>query len=113
MKKTDPLPRRADDKPPTNYQEYLARCAKNQVITGRGLGNVFTHAPCPFCGAPEFMVFEVMETELAMVKEHTCAECERSAKFMVFDIAGGKTFHLVQTGGPDQPDWMVHKMERI
>jgi len=97
---------------PTSYAEYLERFHANQKLSGYGL-DVTVHLPCPFCAAPDFMVYKVIDSEAAMVDGSTCKECSRSAA-MEFSVntPSQKAFEVVQTGGDDQPDWLEPKMRR-
>jgi hypothetical protein len=99
--------------PPTNLSEYNRRFALNQEITGFGITGVEQHTPCPFCAAPDFMVHKILETEEAFSKGAECRECGRSAKALFDRSTGGVRFEIVQTGGPEQPDWLVPKMRRV
>jgi len=99
---------------PKNCEEYLERSARNQSVEGYGLGSVYIHAPCPFCGAKDFMVYELMTVNEAMQKESICSECNRGAKFILDKCDHGNLFfEMVQTTGPDQPDWLPFKMRRM
>jgi len=98
---------------PRNAAEYLRRFNANEKIDGFGIGNVHIHMPCPFCAAPEFMVFEVLQTEQAMMKGATCKECGRGARAQIRKDAAGTSFEILQTAGPDQPEWLTPKMRRI
>lgn len=82
--------------------EYLERVNKNQEITGFGM-EVTMHMPCPFCGAPDFMVYLVLETEIAAKRGAVCKECKRGARALFDHSQGGVQFEFVQTEGPD-PD---------
>lgn len=98
---------------PTNKDEYLARFYANQGAEGWGLETASV-IPCPFCAAPRWMVAKILEIEEAMQRSHHCGECGRSAKsILTHHHGGGKSFEVVQTGGPDQPDWFEPKMRRV
>lgn len=97
---------------PASMEEYLERFKRNQWIRGAGIGNVFVHMPCPFCAAVDFMVYELLQTAEVMRKDTLCRECGRSAKAVFHVEHGGTAFEIVQTGGPDVPDWMP-KMRRV
>lgn len=97
---------------PNNKEEYLTRYHSNQRYTGFGLETAMV-MPCPFCAAPDFLVCRVIDTEKALSEDTKCKECERSAKYIFQRNAIGVTFEIVQTGGPDQPDWFTPKMRRI
>lgn len=99
--------------PPTSISEYNRRFALNHKIEGFGITGVEQHTPCPFCAAPDFIVHKILETERAMSEGATCRECGRSAKAIIKHGDGGVQFEIVQTGGPDQPDWLVPKMRRV
>lgn len=98
---------------PTSAQEYLARFSANQKITGHGIGNVYIHMPCPFCAAPEFIVYELLEVEEAMAKGAECRECGRAARAVFTRSPSSVSFEIMQTGGPDQPEWLTPKMRRM
>lgn len=96
---------------PSNAAEYLERFNKNQRIEGFGLETTCI-TPCPFCAAPDFARWKVLEVEDAMQKETTCRECGRSAKAIFTRTPSSVAFEIVQTGGPDQPEWLTPKMRR-
>ncbi len=97
---------------PKSMAEYAERFHANQTITGFGLETTM-HLPCPFCAAPDFMVYRVIDAESAMVEGATCSECKRGAaiEFSV-NTPSNKQFELVQTSGDPQPDWLEPKMRR-
>jgi bacterioferritin-associated ferredoxin len=97
---------------PTSLSEYLERFERNQVIDGWGLA-VRVHLPCPFCAAPDFLVYRMTEVEAAMTHGAMCAACGRSAKALIIRAEGELSLEVVQTSGPDQPVWMVPKMRRL
>lgn len=96
---------------PTNHDEYLQRFSLNQRMSSFGL-NTTMHMPCPFCAAPDFLVYRVVEVQEAMGKGAVCKECGRGAKAVFIGHKGGISFEIVQTSGPDQPDWLEPKMRR-
>lgn len=98
---------------PKNFAEYTERTNINTRITGQGIGNVYTHQPCFFCGAPDFMCYEIMQVEKVMSEGATCKECGRSCKAIFKHDRGSTAFEVVQTGGPEQPDYFTHKMRRV
>ena len=98
---------------PTNMTEFAIRFHSNEKITGAGLGNIFCHWPCPFCGAPEFMVWEILDARIVMETGARCRECGRSAKGIATDHHGGVHIEIVQIGGPPQPEWLEPKMRRL
>ena len=98
---------------PQNAAEYIERFAQNQKIDGYGVGNIHIHMPCPFCAAPDFLVYELLDTESALEKGGSCQECKRAAHAEIVRQKGGVQFEMVQTAGPDQPEWLVPKMRRI
>jgi hypothetical protein len=97
---------------PANKEEYEKRYHANQRIEGFGLGNVHIHLPCPFCAAPDFMIYELMETEACLEKGAVCKECKRGMGAMVTRDGGAVQIEMVQTEGPDAPDY-VPRMKRI
>lgn len=97
---------------PTNATEYLERFYANQKVSGY-YTEVKTHCPCPFCAAPDWMILRILYTQEDMQKDTTCKECGRSAKAVITTHHGGVSFEFVQTGGPDQPEWLTPKMRRL
>jgi hypothetical protein len=97
---------------PTNIIEYNARFLENQRITGWGPG-VEMHMPCPFCTAPDFMVFQIMQTEQAFAKGAVCGSCGRGMKMIVRRGPGEVRYRPVQTEGPDAPAWMDPQIPRL
>ncbi len=99
---------------PTSMEEYVARFGRNQATTGYGIEGVTQHCPCPFCAAADWLVFRVLDTKEALRKGATCRECGRSARAHYrVDLPGHVEFEMVQTGGPDQPEWLQPKMRRV
>lgn len=96
---------------PTNADEFNARYNRNLHYENTGLQTT-THIPCPFCAAPDFMVFRVLRTTEAMELGGTCRECGRSSRSEVTRKPGEVSFEIVQTGGADPPDYMP-KMRRV
>ena len=94
---------------PASRDEYLDRLKANAVITGFGLDTTM-HMPCPFCAAPDFLVYGIFAAESALAKGAACGECGRSAKAIFLQEGPGE---VVQTGGPDAPEWLTPKMRRV
>lgn len=98
---------------PTNYKDFVTRAARNMKYEGTGSDLTMVSA-CPFCGAAEFLRANILSVEETLSQGSTCKECERSAKIEVrLDDQGGKHIEIVQTGGPEQPEWLIPKMRRI
>jgi hypothetical protein len=96
---------------PISAAEYNERFQANVRVEGFGL-EVTMHMPCPFCAAPDFMVYKVLSTEEAMKSGGSCKQCGRSAAALFDRTPDRIRFSIVQTGGPDQPAWMEPKMPR-
>ena len=92
---------------PATGEDYDALAMANTRISGHGVRETRIHLPCPFCAAPEFMSYLVIDAEAAMTAGATCEACGRSAKtiFTKHDD-GGKSFEIVQTGGSDPPAYL-------
>jgi bacterioferritin-associated ferredoxin len=97
---------------PTTMAEYLARFAENQHITGFGLDTGMS-LPCPFCAAPNFTSYKIVEVERVLSDGATCLECGRSAKAIIQRDGPNIQTEIVQTGGADQPEWLEPKMRRV
>ena len=97
---------------PKTREEWEKRFAENQKISGFGLATSM-HMPCPFCAAPDFLTYRIIDTEEALVDGAVCKECNRGAaiEFSV-NTPSNKQFEMVQTSGPDQPVWLDPLMRR-
>ncbi len=90
---------------PKTAEEYNELYQKHTKITGFGL-EVTIHMPCPFCAAPDFCVYKIIEVEEALSKPSTCSSCGRSLKTFINEENGRKTLRFVQTGGEPGPDFL-------
>lgn len=97
---------------PTSMQEYTERFHANQNVSGFGIETTM-HMPCPFCAAPEFMVYRIIDSEAAMQEGAVCSSCKRGAaiEFSV-NTESMKQFEVVQTSGAAQPSWLQPQMRR-
>jgi hypothetical protein len=98
---------------PANVEDFMERFHKGEKLTGYGIDNVHMTSPCPFCAAPDWMTWDVLDVRAAMTQGATCKECGRSAKAIFADAPGSISFELVQTGGNDPPDYLVPKIRRV
>lgn len=96
---------------PTNMDELSVRMQESMKMTGQGLDTT-VHQPCPFCGAPDFLVHRLLD-QAKMTENSTCNECGRSAKAIVTAVDGGQRIEIVQTGGPEQPKWLTPKLRVV
>jgi len=94
------------DKAQTNHEEYLERFQRNSKITGYGIGRVYQTVACPFCAAPDFARYEILQMQEVMSQPHECKECGRAAKLIFAHSNTGVAFEMVQTKGDDQPAWL-------
>jgi hypothetical protein len=92
---------------PKDMQEYTERFAANQKISGYG-ADVTMHLPCPFCAAPDFMVYKIIEME--DVTGGTCKACSRSMAMDQEVVGSTRSVRMFQTGGPAQPEWLSPQM---
>lgn len=96
-------------KPPTNFEDYNRLCHERNVVDGYGM-NVSMCLACPGCAAAGFNKYRIMHSEEDMQKEATCKECGRSFKCIITHPDENETrLEVVQTGGPDIPDWLAEK----
>lgn len=98
---------------PTTREEYEERFAKNTQIFGMGMTTSMS-MPCPFCAAPNFMRYMILQMEEEITKEHVCKECSRGMRAQILIEHRGlcKTMHFIQTRGPDcTAEWVppMHK----
>lgn len=98
---------------PESMEQLAHLTQENMRMEGQGLA-VVTHAPCPFCAAPDWMKWPILDPRSAMELGAQCGECGRGAKAIFTDFPNGcYQFEFVQTSGPDQPDWFHPKMRRV
>lgn len=97
---------------PNSIEELNRRIQQNQYVTGFGVGNVHQHMSCPFCGAPEFCTFEILEMKTVLGRDNVCAECERGVIAKFSEEENSIEMRLFQTRGPDLPDWYEPKFPR-
>lgn len=86
--------------------EYEKLYLANHRIEGYGL-DVTQHVPCPFCAAPDWQEWPIASVTEAMEVDTKCGSCGRSARAIVTRSEGGVSVEMVQTGGPDPPDYLV------
>ena len=99
--------------PAQSLEEYQRLSILNSSVTGSGIEGTTMHLACPFCCATDFMVYRLVDAKDAMVKGGTCHTCGRSARCEFDGDYTAIQFSIVQTGGPDQPEWLVPKMRRV
>lgn len=92
--------------------EYENRFHANQNITGHGLETT-CHMPCPFCAAPDFMIYRVLEVNEAIQKGAVCKECKRGMKGIVTETRHGSSTEIVQTEGDEEYHAWAPAMRRV
>jgi len=90
---------------PATREDYDRLAKANQRIEGFGLDTTM-HLPCPFCAAPDFMVYKVLEVQQRLEAGAGCRSCGRSLRAQFKPDQPGTVFEFVQTGGPDAPDYL-------
>ena len=86
-------------------EEYEAKYHANMKFSGTGFETT-CHVPCPFCAEPDFLVHRVIGTEEAYTKGAVCPACGAGFRGIFQHDASGVTMEIVQTCGPDAPDFM-------
>lgn len=90
---------------PATREAYDAKAKANTKMSGFGLDTAM-HMPCPFCAAPDFLVYRIVDVETALSAPRVCATCKRGSKAVFTRGAGGVSFEFVQTEGPDGPAYL-------
>jgi hypothetical protein len=105
----------SDHVTPTSLDEWEERFYRHVLMSGGGYGQPCTlHLPCPFCAAPEFLVYRLSEAEQAIRNGGVCRHCARGTKAVaVSHPKMGQVYEMVQTCGPDTPEWMEPRMRRV
>lgn len=100
-------------KTPRNMDELAKLTTENTKITGYGAKTTMI-SPCPFCAYPNFMRWPILDMREVASKGAVCFRCKRGARLVFEDYPdGGAGFEIVQTEGPDQPEWFQPKMRRV
>ena len=97
---------------PKTREEYEERFHSNEKITGYGIGNVYCHMPCPFCGAADFITYELLSMRDTLGRGASCKECQRGMRCVFVSDPSSTAFEMVQTAGPDPAPW-IPKMRRV
>lgn len=91
----------------------MLRQCLNVEITGNGIETTM-HMPCFYCGAKDFMVYRIVDSETAMNTGELCKECGRGMRMPVEpDPAGGKSIRFLQTTGAEPEPWHEIKIPRV
>lgn len=90
---------------PPDIVTYNQKFTENTKLSGYG-ADVRMHWPCPFCAAPDFVEFRILEQMEVTSTVHTCVWCGRGARIIYTIQDGNTSFEIVQTGGEDPPDYL-------
>ena len=93
------------DLEPKRKQEFEDRYHANALTEGEGR-HIQVHAPCPCCGAADWLVHGLQTAVAAYHKGATCKECSRTVHAEVDYDERGMSLKLVQTAGPPAPEWV-------
>lgn len=91
-------------KAPMDWDSYHLRTLKHTKISGYG-PNTAMHMPCPCCGAANWLVFKILNTEATTERGKVCEECHRGFRAIYTRQHNSKTYEFVQFYGPDVPAW--------
>jgi rRNA maturation protein Nop10 len=97
---------------PQSMSEYLRRFKLNERVFGHGVDTGMS-VPCPFCAAPNFWTYRILQTREVLAQERTCTDCGRAAQVLFSSADGSTRFEVIQTRGPVQPAWLTPKMRRL
>jgi hypothetical protein len=90
--------------PPESKLEYEERLTHNTDLSGFGF-DTSVHMPCPFCAAPDFLIYKVLEVASAFQQDTTCAHCKRTVRGALHTTPNTATMRLFQVAGDDPPPW--------
>ncbi len=98
---------------PGTIGEFMDRFKKNQYLSGMGL-DCMLHMPCPFCAAPEWIVYHIWDVKAVLTQGAQCQECGRGAKTVFHADQFGNVMHfeLFQTVGDDPPAYVGKNIRR-
>lgn len=95
------------------HDEYNRLIMERSRVFGFGMETSFS-APCPFCCAPDWMTYKVLEVEEVMKRGAVCKDCGRGVRAVFsVDQPGHKQFEFVQTCGPDPDLPFLPPMRRV
>lgn len=86
-------------------EEYERLSVTNIRYFGHGV-NTGMALPCPFCAAPEFASYKILEMELVMARGNVCKVCGRGMRAEFNRGPNHVLMHFIQTSGPDMPDYL-------
>lgn len=105
---------------PQNWDDLCNRQAVNYETSGMGM-DTMVHLPCFGCGAKNFLIHRLLDCHAAYNTGSTCKECGRGFRMPVTRKASkcehghehvDLGFEVVQTVGPDLPDWFKIPVRR-
>jgi hypothetical protein len=86
--------------------EYEKRYSESYRVEGFGIDGMTVHSPCPFCAAPDFHVYTLLEMQAVTSKETICKECGRGFCMTYTQDGDTTTARLLQTCGDDPPPYI-------
>lgn len=97
---------------PKTVEEYNELSQKNSSVSGYGPFEARMHCPCPFCAAPDFSSWLILEVAKLHNIEFVCKACGRGAVMIFTSNSPDFTqFEMVQTRG-NEPAEYLPKMRR-
>lgn len=97
---------------PATVEEYNAKSHAGIRYFGHGIRETGMSIPCPFCAAPDFVEYKLIEMEAVMSKEIVCKACGRGMRTIFERSRDGVKMEMVQSRG-DQPPAYLPKMRAI
>ena len=91
---------------PLSLADLNERQSANMRIEGFGFDGITISLPCPFCGAPDNLIYKLYEVEQAVARGASCKECNRSWRVRSESSAHSTTWRIFLTAGPDLPAFM-------
>jgi hypothetical protein len=95
---------------PHTWDDLMTAFRRNMTMHGHGSMGM----PCLFCGAPDWLVFDVFAggsptgAMQMLAQGAQCSACLRSARsIMRRDSDGGRRYEIVQSAGADPPPWFL------
>lgn len=95
-----------------NLAEFERRYALTLSFDGLGVDTKI-HCPCPFCAHADFWIYRLIDLHDALSRRAFCVNCGRAARVIFTFENGEQRAEIVQTSGPDQPEWLQPKMRRV
>lgn len=98
---------------PKTPESFLALFDNSVAIEEKEDGTTDVSIPCPFCAAPEFIVYNMLAVKQEKSNHSAvCNTCGRFGSVALTLRKGEYTLESSRTGGPELPSWYRQTQHR-